>query len=734
MARRPVLGQCSCSHNNNGGQRDSSEHSQQKCDIVAALVGAPNSGKTTLFNALTGSSEFVANWPGATVDVKTAYMKTDGSTLCIVDLPGTYSISGSGPEEAVTRGFLLENRPDVIVAIADATILERSLFLPLELLEAFENVVVVLTKADALEEKGLRIDTKGLEKELGAPIILVSALEGQGLDKLIEALKRPKPVNSRKIIEKVLDDLKPYVERLAGLLADKGIEPDKARWLAVKLLEGYDWVPGYLEKLLGPAEARGIVEEAERLRNELVEKGVDPSLEFIRRRYEYASRLYERYVEREAEEASEGISRLDLLFLNPLTGPLVSLGFMLLVFLATYVIATGWPLDVLLERLGFERAAEAVAEYSLSGLVAMVMDTLAGWVEAAIPHPVLARLVGEGVLSSEYGLGLVLTFVPLLAVLMALIAALEDSGLLPRIAAGVDRFFRRFGVSGKAVFPAMVSLGCNVPGVISTRVMDSEQEKKAVAFAIPLIPCSARLAVLLALAHVFFRSPLESALAVFAVYLLSIASFLATLKLATHVEGSEASDIVLELPPLKRPSLRVVWWFVWDKLRHFLVRAGTLIVVASIALWLLANYGPGGYLGDVDGGAAQSYAASVGRLLAPYVELVLGVDYDRAWRIGFGLLGGFIAKEVFLDSIAVVSPIDSAAERAKYATLAAYALEPWQALALMAAVTLYIPCMATLATIYSETRSPRLALSALVYDFALATIVALAIRGLAVVL
>lgn len=713
------------------------ERGQRGCSIVAALVGAPNSGKTTLFNRLTGSSEFVANWPGATVDIKTAYLRADGSTLCIVDLPGTYSISGSGPEEEVTRSFLLENSPDVIVAIADATTLERSLFLPLELLEAFGNVVVVLTKTDMLEEKGLRIDVEGLERELGAPVVLVSALEGQGVDGLVEALRRPRRrSDDGRLLEKVLGELKPYVDRLAGLLAEKGVEPGRARWLAVKLLEGYDWVPRYLEKLLGPAGARRVVEEAERLRGELAARGLDPSLEFIKRRYEYASRLYERYAERvEGGGDGGGLSRLDMVFLNPLTGPLASLGFMLLVFLATYVVATGWPLDVLLERLGFEKAAEAVAEYSLSGLVAAAMDRLAGWVEGVVPHPVLARLIGEGVLSSEYGLGLVLTFVPLLAVLMALIAALEDSGLLPRIAAGVDRFFRRFGVSGKAIFPAMVSLGCNVPGVISTRVMDSVQEKRAVAFAIPLVPCSARLAVLLALAHVFFRSPLESALAVFTVYLISVASFLATLKLVTRIEGSEASEIVLELPPLKRPSLRVVWWFVWDKLRHFLARAGTVIVVASIVLWLLANYGPAGYLGDVDGSAAYSYAAGVGRLLAPYVEHLLGVDYDRAWRIGFGLLGGFIAKEVFLDSIAVVSPLDGGAtEGAEYATLAAYALEPWQALALMTAVTLYIPCVATLATIYSETRSPRLALAALVYDFTLATIAALAIRGLAAAL
>ncbi|WP_168371199.1 ferrous iron transport protein B [Pyrodictium occultum] len=711
------------------------------CDVVAALVGAPNSGKTTLFNRLTGSSELVANWPGATVEMKVAHIRLGDRVVCVVDLPGVYSTSGTGAEEEVTRNFLLENRPDVIITLADGAALERGLALPLELLEAFDNVVVVITKADMLGERGIEVDVEGLERELGVPVVLVSALKDLGIDKLLEVVIR-KPVRRGKgpLLDMLLGDLKPYVERLAGLItgSDEGVlEPARARWLAVKLLEGHDWVPRYLEKLLGPERARRVAEEAERIREELRGRGIDLAIELVKRRYDYASRLYERYVAhrpraREEGQAALGLSRLDLVFLHPVLGPLVSLGTLFLIFLATFSVASGWPLDDILRHLGYTGAADLVDEYSLQNLVAVVMDWLAEQVEGAIPNPVLARMLGEGLLSSGYGLGLVLTFIPLVAVIMAFIGALEDSGLLPRLAVGVDRLFRLFGVSGKAVFPAMLSLGCNVPGVISARIMDSPTERRAVAFALPLVPCSARLTVLLALATVYFHSAVERALAVFTVYLISIILFLVTLKLFTRLKGGKASEIAIELPPTKRPSGRVVWWFTWDKLRHFLVRAGTVIVAVSIVLWLLANYGPQGYLGEA-GGAAESYGASIGRAMAPYVQLMLGVDYERAWRIGFGLLGGFIAKEVFLDSLAAVAPVQGQAA-GEYATLKAYALQPWQVLALMLATTLYIPCVATLGTIYGETRSWRLTLAALGYDLALATAAAFAVRALATIL
>jgi len=240
------------------------------------------------------------------------------------------------------------------------------------------------------------------------------------------------------------------------------------------------------------------------------------------------------------------------------------------------------------------------------------------------------------------------------AVFMSLVAVLEDSGLIPRIAAGMDKLFSRFGVGGKAVFPALLSFGCNVPAVFSARIMDNEYERRAVIFALPLLPCTARYTVIMAFAYAYF-SGIKASLVAFTVYVIAITAFLLTVRLYTYIKGVEPAEFLLELPPLKKPSLRVVWWLTWSKLKHFLARAGTLILVASIVLWVLANYGPQGYLGG-NGDPAASYAAMLGRAIAPYAKLVSGVNDSLAWRIGFGIIGGFVAKEVFLDSLASVSP------------------------------------------------------------------------------
>jgi len=704
------------------------------CDYIVALVGAPNSGKTTLFNVLTGSSEFAANWPGVTVDVRVAVMRIDSKKLCVVDLPGTYSISGDTAEEGVTRTFLAENPVDVIVVLADSTILERSLYLPLEVMSAYDNVILVLTKADEAEKKGISIDVEGLSRELGVPVIMISALGGKGIEELLKVIReyiesKQHPSRGIKID---YGKLSPYIEELAQRIRRLGVDERRAKWFAAALIQGHEWVIEELKRFRssnGDDDGKDI-EEIERLakhvRDKLHQEGIEPIVEIPRIYYDLAAALYEKYVRKREEEVK--LSRFDRLLLHPFLGPVVSGLASFAIILLAYIVATGSPLDSLLDALGFHRAARLVSEYSLVNLVATGMDWLASMVESAIPNPVIARMIGEGVLSSSYGVGLVISFLPLVAVMMLILGVLEDSGVLTRLAAGFDNVFRRFGVGGKALFPVLVSFGCNVPGVLSTRIMENEEERRAVIFALPFIPCSARLTVILAFAHVFFSSGIEKALVVLVVYSIAITAFLLTLRLFGYFEGLEPSELVLELTPIKKPSMRVVWWFFWDKIKHFLVRAGTLITVASIILWILASYGPSGYLkySETSYNPGASYAASIGKAMAPYVELVFGVNESLAWRIGFGLLGGFLAKEIFLDSLAAVSPIHGSG--GEFATLKAYGLDPWTALALLVAVTLYVPCISTLSAIYAETRSAKLTTAVLLYDLTVASLVALIIR------
>jgi len=691
------------------------------CDYTVALIGAPNTGKTTLFNALTGASALVANWPGATTDVRYARLRLDSKTVCIVDLPGTYSVNGSGPEEKVTREFLLTQPIDAALVIADSTNLERGLFLILDVAELAPRMIVVLTKIDEAEKRGIEIDIEGLRRELCVPIVPVSALEGKGIEQLKETLRavlegREKAKPCTHVV--VPEQLRGLHAEVVKLLEESGIPRRRAAWLAARLLEDQDWAWELAARLVG----RDIVEKIREHAAETSEPGERAAL-FAEAKYREATRLYNRYVRvAPSAQAVIGISRLDKLFLHPVLGPLASLLSMFALFLATYAIATGSPIDALLDSLGLHGAAELIREYNLVELTARFMDWLASLVESSIPNPVLAKLLGEGLLSSSYGVGLVMTFMPLVMVLMALIAALEDSGLVPRIAAGMDKFFRRFGVSGKAVFPAMLSLGCNVPGVIATRIMDTEAERRAMVFAIPLIPCMARLTVLLAFADAYFGSGLWSSLAVFTVYMIAVTAFLLTLKLMTRGSEVVEEELLLELPPVKKPSLKVIWWLTWDKLKHFLVRAGTVIAIASFILWLLANYGPQGYLG---GNEANSYAAQLGRLIAPYISAIFGTPGDVSWRLGFGFIGGFIAKEVFLDALAAVAPAKAAGP---VEVLRSYRLTTAQALAVMVALTLYIPCVATLATMYGETRDAKLAIEAVVYDTTIASVAALLTR------
>jgi ferrous iron transport protein B len=701
------------------------------CDFVVAVAGSPNVGKTTLYNVLTRAAELVANWPGATVDIKYGRIRVDSATICLVDLPGTYSINGTGPEEAIARDFLLYGKPDAIIVLADSTNLERTLLLPIELLELFDRVIVVLTKIDEAERRGIIVNTKKLSSILGVPVVSVSALHGDGIDELkrtLLGLLRGEIAAKSRIRVVIPKDYSRLHDSITSVLAECKVEERVAKWIAIQAIAGAEWVWDLVEHYCGSELRQKLTSKINTLLGKATSDKV--ALALTIEKYNLISRMYSECVSMkkgsfQESEAYVAISRLDALFLHPLLGPLASLAMLLALFVVSFSIALGTPLDIVLEYMGYSSEAELVAEYSLVSITAKLMDKIAETVSSMIDHPVLSRLVGEGVLSSSYGVGLVVSFLPLVGVFMALIAAFEDSGLAPRIASGFDKIFKAFGVSGKAVFPMILSFGCNVPGTVSTRIMESNVERLALIQSIAFVPCTARYIVIVALATAYFKGATR-AFASFAVYMIAVVTFLVSLKLLTLVKGYKPEDLLLELPPLKKPSFRVIWWLTWSKVKEFLVRAGTIILIASVVLWVLTNYGPEGYIG-LTGNVADSYAAKLGSLLSPYVEFLVDVNRSISWRIAYGFMAGFIAKEAFLEALAVVAPRANVSTTVA-ASLKAYGLTPVQAFTVLVAVTLYIPCLATVAAIYSESRSLKLTVASMVYTFSIATAVALAVR------
>lgn len=689
-----------------------------ECDVVVAVAGNPNVGKSTLFNRLTGELVHVANWPGVTVARSEGAVRYRGRRICLVDLPGTYGLSSTSPEEKVARDYIVSGEPDVILVIADALAPERTLYLPLQILELTPRVIIVFNKIDAAHASGIHIHVDGLAAELKVPVLAVSAVTGQGLEEMLDAILRQAEKPSRR--EPLRIDyglMEPYVARLEEKIKERiGSEPEAypARWIAVKLLEGDPDIQAYVADKYG----REIVEEAERITEEYEARyGRPPSEAAVAARYDYIDGLVERHVVR--RKVVYKASRLDELFLRPVLGPLVSTLTLFTILFIAFTINTGFPLNLILERLGHPGAAEVLEEYSLSGLLAMLFeklgDAIASGLGGSAPQWMVSLMV-DGVIG---GVGAVLSFLPLIMVIYALLGAMEDSGLAARIAMAFNNIFTRFGVTGKAVFPYILSLGCNVPGVLSTRALEEREERIAVALSVPLVPCQARLVVIMAFASVFFKGGLEQSLAVLSIYLLAILLALIIGKAIRSIllGKKEPPEFLLEIPPMHKPSWRVVWWHTWDNSKHFVKKAGTIILALSVVSWILLSYGPGGMVSD----PADSYAAALGRILAPIAELY-GLPKDVAWRVAYAFENGFVAKEGVLDAIALLYPeASSPLDAVRMLRLSAA-----QAYALLVAMTLYVPCLATIAVIYSETRRASYAALAIAYMIALALAVSLA--------
>lgn len=623
-----------------------------------ALAGNPNSGKTTLFNALTGSTAHVGNWPGVTVDKRTGTYKKGEEPIEIVDLPGIYSLSPYTPEEVIARNFLLEEQPDCIVNIVDATNLERNLYLTTQLMEIGVPMAVALNMKDVLEKNGDRIDVKTLEKRIGLPVVEISALRGENLDVLMA--RAVQSVQEKRIGGSVLRSSVLGSAIANAEIALKLKDVPAPLFHAIKLVERDS-----LEVENHPAEARAV--EAFIRENVCEEKGYcgDPEAEIADARYKYITAHYSSALTR-AKKKDEGQTRsdnADRVLTHKIWGLPIFLVILFaifhltfsenLLFLGSIVPSFGtWCARIGETTIGgiFFSSGLHSPGVLLSNALNLFTEQIGTWLKIGLgglgASNAVIGLVADGVWG---GIASVLSFLPQILVLFLFFSILEDSGYMARVAFMLDRIFRRFGVSGRAFMPMIMGFGCSVPAMINTRTMADERERAATVRVIPFFSCGAKLPILLAISGGIVASfGIGNAdVITYSMYLLGVVTALVCLLVMrnTTMRG-EASPFIMELPSYHLPGFRNLMLHLWDKAKHFLEKAFTLILVSCVVIWILSNFAwDWSYVGETD--MENSILVSIGKFLQPLcTPLGFGSQLENCgWVFAVAAITGLIAKE-----------------------------------------------------------------------------------------
>ena len=651
--------------------------------VTVALAGAPNTGKSTLFNALTGLRQHVGNWPGKTVEKKTGSYRRNGRIFSVVDLPGSYSLTASSLEEGIARDFLAQEKPDVVVAVVDASSLERNLYLVGELLQLGAPMVVALNMMDVARSSGLEVDTETLASMLRVPVVPVVAREGQGVSRLrdtIEAVtdeERGTPLAGPQLGEE-MDTL---VARVDALLPAELALPYPRRWALVKLLEG----DAAIRRTLQAAVAAEVWERIEGI----VHQHEQAMLEIASSRYDWAAETYRRVVSRPREERISLGERTDRLLTHPLGGLAVFLTLMFGIYSLTFGVAA--PVQGWLDDNVVARSANALE------------GALKGWPDWS------TGLLANGLIG---GVGLVLTFIPVLTVLFLALAILEDVGYMARAAFVMDRFMHRIGLRGQSFLPLFLGWGCNVPAIMGCRVVESRASRLTTILVAPLVPCAARMVVIALLAAAFFGK--AAALVAWGMVMVNVAVLaVMSLIISRFLLKGQESFFLMELPRYHMPDMRTVLLATWGRIRRFAALAGTVILVMSLIVWTLSAF-PGDDIGD-------SVLGHMGRGLEPIGGL-MGLD----WQMMVALLTSFVAKEQTIATLGVLLGTGEGGNAALKAGLS-HIMVPAAAVSFIALQMLFIPCASSLAAIRLETRSWRWTGFAVGYMLAISFAVAIAI-------
>lgn len=652
-----------------------------------ALVGNPNSGKTTLFNALTGSNQHVGNWPGVTVERKEGQVRFADKTYNVVDLPGAYSLGAFSEDEIVARDYILTGNPDVVINVVDATNIERNLYLTTQLLEMGVKVIVALNMVDEAESKGIIFDFKALSSRLGIPVIPTVACKRQGINDLMEASITL--INSSKnghfsisygnFIDSKLTTLKSHLSefKLGYPL----------NWLAITLLEGEDYALQIIQESMALSDA----EDFEHFYEELAAHRSDFQLDIVDGRYKFVNTVTKGVVRRPAEPKVTWTDKADKILTHKIWGLPIFAGIMLIVFQLTFAIGE----DFLGESMA--GGIEALGEIIKNGLLTI---NAPWWITGFITEGIIA------------GLGEIIGFIPLILVLYLLIGLLEDSGYMARAAYVMDNIMRAVGLQGKTFISMIVGFGCNVPGVMATRTLESRKDRMIAILINPFMSCGAKIPIYLVFIAAFF--PKHGGLVLFSIYFLGILMALVTAKIFSKtLFTGEVSHFIMELPPYRKPTLRNVFRNMWDNVSEFLLRAGTVILAVISALWILAVLPVG-----VEAYGSESILGRIGLLVAP----IFKPAGFGTWQAAVGLFSGIAAKEAVVATLGMVYA--GITEGAELVTTIRNVFTPLTAVSFMVMTLLYTPCAATIATIKKETGSVKWAIFAATYTFVFGWIMA----------
>jgi ferrous iron transport protein B len=627
--------------------------------IKVALAGQPNVGKSTVFNLLTGLSQHVGNWPGKTVERKEGIYSHNGTEVHIVDLPGTYSLSANSAEELIARDFIIKERPDVVVAVVNASSMERNLYLVAELLPLSSRVIVAVNMMDVAEQHGIDVEPEVLEAALGVPVVPMVATKNRGIHELVEAIDNLVRDGAQYVPKKpeIKDDHVEVLKEISDLVAPYVPDPYPEGWISLKLLEGDD-------EILEMMEQRLPEDSWERV-HEILKQHEDAVVAVASGRYEWIGRMTRAALVRPGVGQVTLTERLDRWATHPVWGLFVLAGILGLVFWLTY--SVGAPLQGLLETYVVEGGA-ALATSALAGAPA--------WVSS---------LVVDGVIG---GVGTVSTFIPILVIFFAFLGLLEDVGYMARAGYVMDRFMHLMGLHGKSFMPLFLGFGCNVPAVMGTRVIESQRGRLLTIMLAPLVPCTARMMVLAFFTPLFFGA--AAPLVAWGLVCLSLTVLGVSGVVINKVAfGGALSAFIMELPLYHVPNWRTIGILIWQRSLSFLKRAGTLILVVSVVVWALSALPTG----EIE----TSFLAGIGRLLAP-----LGSLMGLSWEMMVALFASFIAKE---NAIASLGVLYTAEGEAGLAQILPQVLTPAAALGYLVVQMLFIPCVATVATVFNETNS-----------------------------